>query len=271
MSEKYAEKGLTVVAISKQAKADVEKYVEDLEAKHPVVCESSDSMRAYGCSSYPSCFLVGSNGRILWSGHPADFKDELVESTLEKTKLLPTLPKGLSAHAKSLEKLKYGAVLAKVESDLKAARFTAEEDKTAATALQEWLSWYATSTLESADALVGKGEVYRAYVALSDVEEAFKGHPLSAQAKASIGKLKGDSAHALEIKAGQMLDAVRKELGGERDREKVAEALKPLLAKKYAATKAGKAAADLATGGDGDDETDSKDDAKDEKKEKDGA
>jgi hypothetical protein len=264
MSEKHAEKGVTVLAITRQPRSSIQGFIDELQPTHPIVCESSDSMEAYGCNSYPSCFLVGPNGRILWTGSPAEFKDDMVEATLAKTKVLPTLPKGLSAHGKSLEKLKYGAVLAKVEADLKAARYVADEDKTAATALQEWLSWYATSTFEGTDALVGKGEVYRAYLALCDVEEAFKGHPLSAQAKASIGRLKGDSAHALEIKAGQMLDAIRKELGDERDREKIAEALKPLLAKKYAGTKAGKSAADLATGGDG--EVDApKADAKDEK------
>jgi hypothetical protein len=261
MSEKYAEKGLTVLAIAKQPKADVEKFVEELEAKHPVVCESGDSMRAYGCNSYPSCFLVGSNGRILWTGHPGDFKDDLVESTLAKTKLLPTLTKTLSVHAKSIERLKYGAVLTKVEADLKAARFVAEEDKTAATALQEWLSWYGTSAIEGAADLVGKGDPYRAYVTLSDTEELFKGHALSAQAKAAMGKLKADSAHALEIKAGQMLEELKKELGDERDREKIGETLKPLLGKKYAETKAGREAADLAAGRDP-----SKAKAKDEEK-----
>jgi len=250
MAEKYAEKGLTVVAITRQGKDAVQPFVDEHGATHPIVCESSDSMQAYGCSSYPSSFLVGSNGRIVWTGHPVDFKDDLVASMLEKAKLMPTLTKGLSAHAKSLEKVKYGAVLAKVDADLKGARFAAEEDKTAATALQEWLTWYATSALEGADALVGKGDAYRAYLELSDLEEAFKGHAFSAQAKTAVGKLKADSGHALEIKAGQMLAGIRKELGDERDREKIAEALKPLLAKKYAGTKAGKEAADLAEGRD---------------------
>jgi hypothetical protein len=252
LAEKYAERGLTVVAISKQAKADVEKFVEELKATHPVVCESTDSARAYGATGFPSSYLVGPNGRVAWAGHPGELKEEYLEETLGKVKLMPALTKGLASHAKNLEKLKYGPVLAKVAADLEAAKFTAEDDKTAAQALKEWLEWYAGSNLEAAEDQVGKGEPYRAYLVLVEVEESYKGHPLGTRAKAAISKLQADKAAALEIKAGQMLAQIRKELGDERDREEIAKALKPLLGKKYAETKAGKEAADLAAGRDPD-------------------
>jgi hypothetical protein len=246
VSEKYREKGLTVVAISKQPKADLEKFVEELEAKFPIVGEKSDSMRAYGCTAYPSSFLVGPNGRIVWRGHPVDLKDDLLDATLEKTKLMPALSKGLSSHGKSLEKVKYGAVLAKLEADLAAARIAADEDRTCAEALKEWLAWYGTSTLEAADEQVKKGEVYRAFQALTDVESAFQGHELAARAKKEIAALQADKDRALEVKAGQMLDKIKAEIADESDAEKIVKALKPLLAKKYAETKAGKEAAALA-------------------------
>jgi hypothetical protein len=252
MQEKYAEKGLTVLAISKQAKADVEKFVEELKATHPVVCESSDSMRAFGARSYPSSYLVGANGRVVWAGHPVDFSDALVEETLAKTKILPALPKALAAHEKGLEKGKYGAVLTKVESEVASGRHVAEEDAAAAKALEEWLRWYGTSSLEAASAQVEGGDVHGGWLAMADVEEAFKGHALGNQAKAAAAKVKADPARALEIKAGEMLGKIREDLGDEDDLEKVAAAMKPLLGKKYAGTRAGRRAAELAEGKDPD-------------------
>jgi hypothetical protein len=264
MHEKYGEKGLTVLAISKQPKSDVEKFVEELEAKHPVVAESSDSMRAFGARSYPSSYLVGANGRVLWTGHPGNFSDALVEETLAKTRLLPALPKALAAHAKSLEKGKYGAVLAKVESEVKSGRHVAEEDRAAAVALEEWLRWYATSNLEAAEAQA-KTDAHGAWVALGDLEGLYKGHALGAQAKTAAAKLKADPATGLEIKAGEMLVSIRKDLGDEDDLEKVAAALKPLLSKKYAETRAGRVAAALAEGKEPEDAAGKGEDAEGEK------
>lgn len=245
LQEKYGEKGLSIVAVAKQAKADVQKYVDELGAKFPTVCESSDSMANYGANSYPSAFLIGANGRILWAGHPASLPDSSIQSALEGARLLPALPESLSSHQKNLEKLKYGAALSKVAGDLEKGR-VAEEDKPAAEALRDWLTWYAQSAMEGAAADVEKGECYRAALAYDDLEETFKGHDFSKQAKDALKALESDKDKALEIKAGKMWAEIRREIAGEQRPDKVLDALKPLLSKKYAETKAGLEAAAMA-------------------------
>ena len=65
-------------------------------------------------------------------------------------------------------------------------------------------------------------------------------------AKAEIKVLKGDKAHALEIKASEKLEKLKKEMREERKPADKLKVLKPLLSKKYAETLAGKEAAEIA-------------------------
>jgi hypothetical protein len=245
LNAKFAEKGFTALGIAKQDRATVEKFVQELSATYPIVVESSDSMRNYGCSSYPSGFLVGSDGRVVWEGHPASLTDAVVEEALGKARLMPAFTKGLSSHQKSMEKLQYGAVLSKIASEIEKGKL-ADEDKAAAEALRDWLTWYATSAVEGVEDRIRKGDVYAAWLALADLEDIYKGHEVAKQAKDRIKALEGDKQQALEIKAGKTWAGIREELGDERRPDKVLEALQPLLSKKYAETKAGREAQQMA-------------------------
>ena len=96
MQKLYAElkdKGFEIVAVNKQQPNDtlekINSYITDNKFSFKVVLggagENYTLGKAYGVSGYPTNFLVGPDGKILWSGigySEARFKDLL--DALEK-------------------------------------------------------------------------------------------------------------------------------------------------------------------------------------------
>ena len=243
LHEEMSAKGLTVVAVTKQDRSAVDKFIEETSATHPIVMEKTDSMRNYGCTSYPSAFLIGSNGRILWKGHPGGLQDSTVEEQLENAKLLPEFPKALSAARKSIAKDKFADAQKKVAKALAAGKL-AEDEKTAAEQIDAWLTWYPDSTLEGATKDLESGRIYAAFLGYEHVADTYKGTDVAKRAAALAKELTSDKAHKLEIKAGAKFAKLKLELG-DMTPKKAIKALQPLLGKKYAETQAGQEAAEL--------------------------
>ena len=246
LHDKYGEKGLTVLAVAKQDRSSVEDFVEEFEARYPTVVEKSDSMRAYGRTSFPSAVLIGSNGCILWLGHPGDLQDARIDQALEESKILPAWPEALKSAKRAFGKEKYADALSKVEKEI-AKEKLAEDDAAAAEGIRDWILWYGTSTLEAVKQDVEGGKYYEASVNLQHVADLYKRHELAKQADAALKDLLSDPDRKLEVKAGDKLAKVLREI--EEDDLKPKKALlklRPLLGKKYAETAAGKRAAELA-------------------------
>ena len=54
LAEEKAEKGLSVIAITRQGRAAVDAFIEETGAKHTIIIEGGDSMRSYGSRSWPT-------------------------------------------------------------------------------------------------------------------------------------------------------------------------------------------------------------------------
>lgn len=243
LQDEMSSKGLAVVAVTTHDRSMVDKFLEETHAKHPIVIEKTDSMRAYGCHSFPSGFLIGTNGRILWKGHPGNLQDATLEETLSKAHILPDFPKALSSAQHALERDKFAEARKKTALALEHGKLEGA-DKEAGQKIVAWLDWYADSTLESAGKDASAGNVYAAYEAYKQVEDYYKGADASAKAKSLAKDLESDKEHRLEIKAGKRLARIKADLGGMTPKKAI-KALKPLTGRKYAETKAGKEAADL--------------------------
>jgi len=242
--DKYGEQGLTVLAISKQDRSSVESFIEEFQPKYPTVCEKSDSMRAYARSSYPSAFLINSNGRILWLGHPGELPESTITQAIENTKILPAWPDALDGVKKDFLKDKYAEALAKAQKEIERGQLE-EADAAAATRIVEWLEWYGSSALEGAAADVEAGKVYEAGLAYEHVGALYKHHELGEKADAALKELLADKDRKLEYKAGEKLAKILEEIK-ELKPKKALVKLKPMLAKKYRETAAGKKAAAVA-------------------------
>lgn len=244
LHEKYGEQGLTVVAVSKQDASTVQKFVDEFGAVYPTVCEKSDSMRSYGRNSYPSAFLINTNGRILWVGNPGSLSDGTIDEAFENTKILPDWPSTLKSVKKAFLKDKYADALAKVSKEIEKGKLEGE-DATAAEGIQAWLDWYGSSALEGARKEAEEGKVYEAASTYEHVAAVFKKHDFAKEADAAMKELLSDKDRKLEYKAGEKLAKIMEEIK-ELKPKKALLKIKPLLGKKYRETAAGKKAAKVA-------------------------
>ncbi len=241
LAEEKKDKGLTVIAITKQSRAAVDAFIEETGAKHPIVIESTDSMAAYGCNSYPSSFLIGPSGRILWTGNPAGLTDAKIDEELGRIKLLPAFPKTLSAVKKAIDKEKFAAAQSTVTKVLEAGKLEGD-DKSAAEQIVEWLDWKASSAIEGAGKDVEAGNFYGAWTTYNDVARGFKGSAIGKRAGALAKELLADAEKKSEIKAGDKFAKLKIKVRG-MSPKKALKALAPMAGKKYRDTRAGKAAA----------------------------
>ena len=243
LKETYEEKGLTVLAITDEPRARVDKFVEETSAKHTIVIESSDSMRNYGRTSFPSGILVDPLGRILWVGNPGSLADSTISEALDAARILPAFPNALASARKSFDKDKFGDALGKVEKAL-AGSTLAEEERPAAEGIRDWLVWFAGSSVENAAKDLENGKVYEAWAAYELVAKGFKGREEAKRAAALAKDLLSDKTRKREVDAGRKLAKIKPTLP-ELSAKKAIKALTPLTSRKYADTKAGQAAAAL--------------------------
>lgn len=238
-----SDKGLSILAITKQDRAAVDKFVEETGAKHPIVLESSDSMSNYGCNSYPSSFLIGPDGRILWTGHPGNLQDSVIEEALQQAQILPEFPKALASARKQFDKEKFADAQTAVLKAIEGGKLE-EADAAVATKIDTWLTWYAESTVTEAGKSAEAGDFYEAWVAYEDISKGYKGSAIGKRAASLAAELLSDGEKKDEIKAGDRFAKIRAEIRG-MSSKKTLKALAPMTGKSYRDTRAGKAAAAL--------------------------
>jgi peroxiredoxin len=83
---KYKDKGLNVVGLTKITRNSTEEQVTDFikekEVAYPLAKEDGDSMsKRFGVSGIPAAAVV-KDGKVVWRGHPARLKDEMIEGWL---------------------------------------------------------------------------------------------------------------------------------------------------------------------------------------------
>jgi hypothetical protein len=198
----------------------------------------------FGVSGYPSSFLIGPDGRILWAGHPAALEDGMIEGHIEKIRLFPgDLPAKLAPIEKATQKGKYGEALTKVTGLLNGTTLN-EAERAAAEKAAEWIRWYGTSGLEGAAKDATAGKVYEAWQAYEALAQGFKGNEVATQAAKAVAAILADKDQKREVDAGKRLDKVR-EQAKDMDDDKAAK-LYEGVADKYEGTRAGARAAELA-------------------------
>ena len=244
LQEKYGEKGLSVLSVARQDRSSIGTFVEELEVKYPTVNEKSDSMTAYGRTSFPSAFLIDTGGRVVWSGHPGNLSDGDIERTLESSRILPPWTPALKDVRKLFDKEKMGEALARLDKHIASERLEAEDLETAKS-VHAWILWYGESNLEGAKRDQDGGKVYEAFVTLDYLADAFRKHAHGETAKTRLDELLSDKEAKLEVKAGEKLAKILVDLDPT-DAKDALKALQPLLSKKYANTAAGRKAAELA-------------------------
>ena len=241
LAEEKADAGLSVIAITRQARAAVDAFIEETGAKHTIVIEGGDSMRAYGSRSWPTTFLIDPGGHIVYRG--STVPDSKSEEVLESVKILPEFPKALKSARKAFDKEKFADALKAVNKELEKGKLE-EADKAAAEAIAAWLGWYANSNLEGAAKDSESGKHYAAWSLLNEVAKWYKGTAEGERAASLAKEMLGDDEKKAEIKAGDKLAKIKLKIK-DASPKKAIKALQPMTGKKYRDTAAGKEAAEL--------------------------
>ena len=75
----FAGQGLTIVEIDNGLKdrlADLEEHVRREGTAFPVFHDERATLcDRFGVQMYPTAYLIGRDGRVLWEGHPGDVAD----------------------------------------------------------------------------------------------------------------------------------------------------------------------------------------------------
>ena len=81
LADKYADKGLVLVGPSLDAEATVKAFKAKHQIGFPLLAGSTKAAQVFGVMAYPTMFLVGKDGKVLWKGH---FKDDVFIKKLEE-------------------------------------------------------------------------------------------------------------------------------------------------------------------------------------------
>jgi peroxiredoxin len=76
-----AAKGLIVVGVALDAEDAVKKFKDEHSLPYPLLAGAEKTAEAYGVQSYPTLFLVGKDGKIVWKGQ---MEDDLFTKRLEE-------------------------------------------------------------------------------------------------------------------------------------------------------------------------------------------
>jgi hypothetical protein len=202
---KYKDRGLVVLAVTDEPRGLVDKFISDTKAKHPIVIEDGDSLRAFGGTGFPTMALIDARGRIAVAGMP---QESDIERLLADTWSLPTLPRKLGAVQKTLEKGDYAGTQKALEAQL-AGTGLDEADRKAAEDAVKWIQDRGAKMLAGAEEDEKAGDAYSAAQGFRRTADAFKGAELGTKADAALKALLADKAKKREVDAGDLLEKNR--------------------------------------------------------------
>jgi hypothetical protein len=208
MYAKYKDRGLVVLAVTDEPRGLVDKFIATTGAKHPIVIEEGDSLRAYGGTGFPTMVLIDPRGRIAVAGNP---QESDIERLLDQAWTVPTLPKKLAAVQKTLDKGDYAGSRKALEGQL-AGTGLDEADRKAAEDTVKWIEDRGAKMLAGAEEDEKAGDAFSAATGFRRAAEAFKGAETGTKAEAALKALLADKEKKRAVDGGDLLEKNRAKL-----------------------------------------------------------
>ncbi len=212
-----------MLALSDESKGIVEKHIEKVGMTYPTAAGEKVA-RAYGVNAYPTSYLIGWDGRILWSGHVptgGEWVGMLDEALEEARKMAdewdpgeqPSYLKKAVSHARKGDIGKAwkeaASVASKMVDDLEAtAKISTFQS------LIEERAGYRSAYVE---AMLQQGRVFEACEFLASSGKVFKGAPAEAAWTEQIKTLKKDQKELYSLDK-KRVDALEKAAKGSPDK-----------------------------------------------------
>lgn len=215
--EKYGKKGFVIVGVTSEPRAPTETFIEKTGFKAVVVIEKSNAtMRRYGFKGYPSAALVGPDGKVLWTGHPASLREDIIEKNLKgvrlgggdgKLSLDVDLPEKHRGIALKLSKGRIGAAYKALQNALKKTQ--GEEQRSIEAAIQT-VEDLAAREMAAAEEAIVDYRIHDAIQILKRVKAQLAGMEAAARASEMLKEIKADKSFKNEIEAGRRIaDAIK--------------------------------------------------------------
>ncbi len=207
LNEKYASKGLLVMATSKEGKSKIEGWAAEKGAKYAMfVDDGGSTTSAYGVTGYPSSVILGPDGKVIWKGHPSSLTEKLVEQALEKVILRfgYEFPKAFAKVKSKIDKKDFAGALGALTA---AEQAGAAEGAGAELAgkIRADLEGYAADVRAMALADGESGDYLSAEATLKALAKQYKGTDIGTEIAALLKKWKKDATIKKEIKAGKLM------------------------------------------------------------------
>jgi peroxiredoxin len=83
LHQKYSGQGLAILALTSEERETVESFVKDNHMAYAIGLDEADrTCNQYGVEGVPSVFLIGTDGKVVWEGHPLELREEQVKALL---------------------------------------------------------------------------------------------------------------------------------------------------------------------------------------------
>lgn len=160
----------------------------------------------YSSRGIPAAWLVGADGKIVWKGHPAELRKELIEEQLKFVRLRPKVEftsDDLQRAGKHVDAGHYGKALSELDKVIAKA-----EDETAvaeAKAAQEKILKFGEEELKAAENYATARWYPLALEKLHGLASSFKGTPVGDRADERFDELKKDPVVKVELEGAEAI------------------------------------------------------------------
>jgi hypothetical protein len=222
LNAQYAPKGLQMIGISlDNSRPDMLRVAKEKGFNWPQMCDmmawNTPPAREWGVQGIPKTFILGPDGTVLWSGHPARIDAPLAEAFAKHPPQLvdPKIMAEATAAADKIEAaLKengHSQAIKLLATIPTAARVdTKFADRVAA--IEKEFEAYANKSLEEIDPLIQDKQYVAAATKLSDLTRALGALPAGANAKRKLSELMSNPEAKAQFEAAQKAKFAEEEI-----------------------------------------------------------
>ncbi len=198
LHEKFRKKGVLVVGVSDETHELIDEYVKKHAIAFPIarIDEKGGFEAAIGVQGFPSAALIGADGKLIWTGHPAEV-DAMLDKAAKASKMTPLLPAACSAAEKLLNDGKSGLAWAELEKVATAGTLQGDDLKSV-TDLIAYFEKDATALWKEAEAAVTAKDWMKA-ASVCERLVPYAGKEPGDLGKAKLAELRADPALVKEI------------------------------------------------------------------------
>ena len=206
---RYAERGLSVLAVSPDASDAITRYGREYHVRHALARVPMDTLLTYDVTAYPLGVLIAPDGRILWTGKLERLTDQVLDAYLARVRILPEAPRAFAHLEAALRTGAYGAVERELDR-LRTCRRLDRGDCNFVLSTLAWIDWQRKGAWEHAADDEQRARYAMAYQTYRELEATYADTETAVRAQAAAARLLEDAGRAREIHAQAALERARR-------------------------------------------------------------